>query len=104
MTRMGLDKPHLEFICYFMPMVPASEFFKFKHEPMVMATGYDYPFAAILEEAGVDVILVGDSLANVVLGLSSTREVDMDIMSVFVGAVARGAKRTHILADMPFGS
>jgi 3-methyl-2-oxobutanoate hydroxymethyltransferase len=69
-----------------------------------MATGYDYPFARILEEAGVDVILVGDSLANVVLGLPSTREVDMDVMSIFVAAAARGAGNTHILADLPFGS
>jgi 3-methyl-2-oxobutanoate hydroxymethyltransferase len=85
-------------------MIPASGFGRFKKIPMVMATGYDYPFARILEQAGVDVILVGDSLANVVLGLASTREVDMEIMSVFVGAAARGAKATHVLADMPFGS
>jgi 3-methyl-2-oxobutanoate hydroxymethyltransferase len=85
-------------------MIPASEFGRFKKAPMVMATGYDYPFARILEAAGVDVILVGDSLANVVLGLSSTRDVDMDVMSVFVGAAARGARSTHILADMPYGS
>jgi 3-methyl-2-oxobutanoate hydroxymethyltransferase len=85
-------------------MVPASAFARFKREPLVMATGYDYPFARLLEEAGVDVILVGDSLANVMLGLKSTREVDMDVMSVFVGAVGRGAKDTHIMADMPYGS
>ncbi len=85
-------------------MIPASDFGRFKREPLVMATGYDYPFARILEEAGVDVILVGDSLANVVLGLPSTRDVGMEIMSVFVAAVARGAKDTHILADMPYGS
>jgi 3-methyl-2-oxobutanoate hydroxymethyltransferase len=85
-------------------MVPASAFARFKREPLVMATGYDYPFALLLEEAGVDVILVGDSLANVMLGLKSTREVGMDVMSVFVGAVGRGAKDTHIMADMPFGS
>lgn len=85
-------------------MVPASAFARFKREPLVMATGYDYPFALLLEEAGVDVILVGDSLANVMLGLKSTREVGMDVMSVFVGAVGRGAKDTHIMADMPYGS
>jgi 3-methyl-2-oxobutanoate hydroxymethyltransferase len=71
---------------------------------MVVATAYDFPFARILETAGVDVILVGDSLANVVLGLGSTREVGMDVMSVFVAAAARGAKATHIMADMPYGS
>jgi 3-methyl-2-oxobutanoate hydroxymethyltransferase len=85
-------------------MIAATEFVRFKNQSLVMATGYDFPFAGILEEAGVDVILVGDSLANVVLGLASTREVDMATMSVFVAAVARGARKTHILADMPFGS
>ncbi len=85
-------------------MVPASDFSRFKQAPMVMATGYDFPFARILEEAGVDAILVGDSLANVVLGLPTTRAVDMDVMAVFVGAVGRGAKDTHIVADMPYGS
>ena len=85
-------------------MIPASDFKIFKQKPMVVATAYDYPFARILEEAGVDVILVGDSLANVVLGFSSTREVGMDVMSVFVAAAARGAPHTHIVADMPYGS
>lgn len=85
-------------------MIKASEFSTFKNKPLVMATGYDFPFAAILEAAGVDVILVGDSLANVVLGLNSTRDINMEIMSIFVAAVTRGAKDTHILADMPFGS
>lgn len=90
--------------CYLRSMIPASEFARFKSVPLVMATGYDYPFARILEEAGVDVILVGDSLANVVLGLPTTREVGMDEMVLFAGAAARGARNTHIMADMPFGS
>ena len=85
-------------------MIAASDFKRFKHEPMVMATAYDFPFAQVMEEAGADVILVGDSLANVVLGLPSTREVGMEAMLLFVSAVARGARRTHILADMPYGS
>jgi 3-methyl-2-oxobutanoate hydroxymethyltransferase len=85
-------------------MIPVSEFGRFKREPLVMATAYDFPFAQVMEEAGVDVILVGDSLANVVLGLQSTREVDMEVMTLFVAAVARGARNTHILADMPYGS
>ena len=72
--------------------------------PLVVATAYDFPFARILEEAGVDIVLVGDSLANVVLGLSSTREVGMEEMSVFVAAVVRGAPNTHVTADMPYGS
>jgi 3-methyl-2-oxobutanoate hydroxymethyltransferase len=88
----------------FTGMISTVDFSRFKNEPMVMATGYDFPFARILEQAGVDVILVGDSLANVVLGLDSTREVGMEVMAIFVAAVARGAKQTHILADLPFGS
>ncbi len=85
-------------------MVPASEFARFKRDPLVVSTGYDYPFARIPEAAGVDVIVVGDSLANVVLGLPTTRDVGMDAMSLFVGAVGRGARDTHIMADMPYGS
>lgn len=85
-------------------MIPVSDFGRFKREPLVMATAYDFPFAQVMEEAGVDVILVGDSLANVVLGLPSTRDVDMDVMALFVAAVSRGARNTHILADMPYGS
>ncbi len=85
-------------------MLTPDEFPQFKSRPLVMATGYDYCFAGILEDAGVDIILVGDSLANVMLGLPSTRAVNMDIMSLFVAAVARGAAHTHITADMPYGS
>jgi len=85
-------------------MIPAADFPRFKREPLVVATAYDFPFAQVMEEAGVDVILVGDSLANVVLGLSTTRDVNMDVMCLFVSAVARGARRTHIMADMPHGS
>jgi 3-methyl-2-oxobutanoate hydroxymethyltransferase len=72
--------------------------------PLVMATAYDFPFAAILEAAGVDIILVGDSLANVVLGLPSTRAIGMEEMTQCVAAAARGAPNTHVMADMPYGS
>jgi 3-methyl-2-oxobutanoate hydroxymethyltransferase len=85
-------------------MIQASEFSRFKNMPLVVATGYDFPFARILQAAGVDVILVGDSLANVVLGLGSTRGVGMDIMSLFLGATVRGAGDTHVMADMPYGA
>lgn len=85
-------------------MISPADFRRFKQEPLVLATAYDFPFAQVMEEAGVDVILVGDSLANVVLGLPSTREVGMDAMALFTAAVARGARNTHILADMPYGS
>ncbi len=75
-----------------------------KVQPIVVATAYDFPFANLLEEAGVDIILVGDSLANVVLGFPSTRDVGMIEMELFTAAVIRGAPNTHIVADMPAGS
>lgn len=85
-------------------MLTISDFSRFKSESLVMATAYDFPFARLCEESGIDVILVGDSLANVVLGLSKTRQIGMHEMKVFVAAVARGVKNTHLVADMPFGS
>lgn len=72
--------------------------------PLVVCTAYDYPFARVLENAGVDVILVGDSLANVVLGLTSTRGVGMPEMELFAAAVRRGAPHTHICIDLPYGA
>jgi len=72
--------------------------------PLVVCTAYDYPFARVLERAGVDVILVGDSLANVVLGLPSTRGVGMPEMELFAAAVRRGAPDTHVCIDLPYGA
>lgn len=72
--------------------------------PLVVCTAYDAPFARLLEAAGVDVLLVGDSLANVVLGLESTREIGMAEMETFAAAVLRGAPATHVTVDLPFGS
>ncbi|MFP4472908.1 MAG: 3-methyl-2-oxobutanoate hydroxymethyltransferase [Candidatus Omnitrophota bacterium] len=69
-----------------------------------MITAYDYPFARLADEAGVDIILVGDSLANVVLGLESTRDVMIREMVYHTAAVCRGAKNTPVIADMPFSS
>jgi len=85
-------------------MLTAQEIIHRKSTPLVVATAYDFPFAQILEKAGVDIILVGDSLANVVLGLNSTREIGMREMAVFLSAARRGAPNTHLVADMPFGS
>lgn len=85
-------------------MIPASDFSQFKAKPMVVITAYDAPMAARAEKAGVDAILVGDSAANTVLGFSSTPEVGMDTMLILTAAVVRGAKNTHIIADMPFGA
>jgi 3-methyl-2-oxobutanoate hydroxymethyltransferase len=69
-----------------------------------MVTAYDAPFARFAEEAGIDWILVGDSLGNVVLGFDETTPVTMDQMVHHTAAVSRGTSRAHILADMPFGS
>src|SRR5690606_5245088 len=71
---------------------------------LVVCTAYDFPFARVLERAGVDIILVGDSLANVVLGLTSTRGVGMPEMEMFAAAVLRGAPKTHVTVDMPYGA
>lgn len=67
-------------------------------------TAYDFPSARLCEQAGVDAILVGDSLANVVLGYDSTRDIGMVEMEVFTGAARRGAPQTHIIADLPYGA
>ena len=73
-------------------------------EKIAMLTAYDYSTAQILEQAGIDAILVGDSLAQVVLGYENTHNVTLDEMLIFVSAVARGAKNSFIVGDMPFMS
>jgi 3-methyl-2-oxobutanoate hydroxymethyltransferase len=67
-------------------------------------TAYDYPTARLLDEAGVDVLLVGDSLGMVVLGYDSTLPVTLDEILHHVRAVRRGTKRALLVADMPYGS
>jgi len=71
---------------------------------MSMITAYDAPFAALAHEAGIDVLLVGDSVANTVLGHARTGDIGMDAMRHHVGAVRRGAPDACVLADMPLGS
>ncbi len=73
-------------------------------EKIVMLTGYDASFAALLERCGVDVILVGDSLGNVLQGQKTTLPVTMEHMAYHTECVARGCNRPFIVADMPFGS
>ncbi|KYD02373.1 3-methyl-2-oxobutanoate hydroxymethyltransferase [Bacillus atrophaeus] len=82
------------------------DFLKMKksEEPIVMLTAYDYPSAKLAEQAGVDMILVGDSLGMVVLGLDSTVGVTVADMIHHTKAVKRGAANTFIVTDMPFMS
>src|SRR3989338_11396656 len=71
---------------------------------IVMLTAYDFPFARILDEAGVDIVLIGDSLGNVALGYRNTLPVTMEEMIIHTRAVSRAVKRALVVADMPFGS
>lgn len=71
---------------------------------IAMITAYDYTSARIVEDAGVDIILVGDSLGQVVLGYDSTVPVTMEDMLHHIKAVARGSSKVHIVGDLPFMS
>ena len=77
---------------------------KKRGERIPMLTAYDYPSARLVEEAGVPIILVGDSLAMVVLGYDSTIPVTMDEMLHHVKPVVRATRKAHVVADMPFMS
>lgn len=73
-------------------------------EKIAMLTAYDFPTAAILDEAGIDILLVGDSLGNVILGFPNTLQVTLDMIIHHTQAVARAAKNALVVADMPFGT
>jgi len=77
---------------------------KERGERITMLTAYDYPTAKQINDAGIDMILVGDSCAMVVHGHENTLTATMDMMVLHCAAVARGCPRTMVIADMPFGS
>lgn len=76
---------------------------KVRGEKISMLTGYDYSMARALDEAGIDIILVGDSAANVFAGYETTLPITLDNMIYHTSAVVRGSKRAMVLADLPFG-
>ncbi|MEJ7578224.1 MAG: 3-methyl-2-oxobutanoate hydroxymethyltransferase [Pyrinomonadaceae bacterium] len=84
--------------------VPSLRLSKERGERLVCLTAYDYPTARIVDEAGTDIILVGDSLGNVVLGYENTVPVTLDEMVHHTRAVRRGVTRALLVADMPYGS
>jgi 3-methyl-2-oxobutanoate hydroxymethyltransferase len=73
-------------------------------EPIVMVTAYDHPTATIAEDAGVDIVLVGDSAANNVLGYADTIPVTVDELLMLTAAVRRGLRTPMLVGDLPFGS
>lgn len=88
-----------------LPMtVPSLMDHKHRGEPLVMVTCYDYPSARIVEQAGVDLVLVGDTAAMTVLGYDSTVPVTVDELLVLVKAVRRGLRSPLLVGDLPFGS
>jgi 3-methyl-2-oxobutanoate hydroxymethyltransferase len=84
--------------------IPRVAEMKRNGEPIVMITAYDFPTAQIVEEAGVDIVLVGDSAAMAVLGHDATTPVGMDEMIMLTQAVRRGLSTPLLVGDLPFGS
>src|SRR4051812_13113951 len=77
---------------------------KRRGEKITSLTAYDYPTARLLDESGIDIILVGDSLGMVVLGFEDTTPVTLEMMLHHTAAAARGVKRALLVADMPIGT
>jgi 3-methyl-2-oxobutanoate hydroxymethyltransferase len=97
MAYLKPDKPEKVF-------VPALREAKEKGEKLVCLTAYDYPTARIVDQAGVDIILVGDSMGNVIHGYGNTIPVTLDEICSATKAVKRGSTRALIVSDMPYGS
>jgi len=83
---------------------PSLRSSKQRGERLVCLTAYDYPTARIVDEAGIDIILVGDSLGNVVLGYGNTVPVTLDEILIHLKAVRRAVQRALLVADMPYGT
>src|SRR6267143_1408723 len=83
---------------------PSLKASKQRGERLVCLTAYDFPTARIIDEAGIDIILVGDSLGNVVLGYGNTVPVTLDEILIHLKAVRRAVQRALLVADMPYGS
>ncbi len=83
---------------------PSLRASKQRGERLVCLTAYDYPTARIIDEAGIDIVLVGDSLGNVVLGYGNTVPVTLDEIMIHLKAVRRAVQRALLVADMPYGS
>jgi 3-methyl-2-oxobutanoate hydroxymethyltransferase len=97
MAYLQPDKPEKVYL-------PAIRAAKEKGEKLVCLTAYDYPTARIVDEAGVDIILVGDSIGNVIHGYGNTIPVSLDEIVSACIAVKRGTERAMVVADMPYGS
>lgn len=97
MAYLQLDKPEKVYL-------PAIRAAKEKGEKLVCLTAYDYPTARIVDEAGVDIILVGDSMGNVVHGYGNTIPVTLDEILSATKAVKRGTERAMVVSDLPYGT
>jgi 3-methyl-2-oxobutanoate hydroxymethyltransferase len=86
-----------------LPLTELQEM-KRRHQPIAMVTAYDAPGGRLADQAGTDIVLVGDSAAMTVLGHESTVPATMDEMLILTRAVTRGARRPLVVADMPFGT
>ena len=97
MAYLQPDKPEKVYL----PFIRSA---KERGEKLVCLTAYDYPTARIVDEAGVDIILVGDSMGNVIHGYGNSIPVSLDEITSACIAVKRGTERAMVVADMPFGS
>ena len=97
MAYLQPDKPEKVYLPY---IRSAKE----KGEKLACLTAYDYPTARIVDEAGVDIILVGDSIGNVIHGYGNTIPVSLDEIASACIAVKRGTERAMVVCDMPYGS